>query len=114
MNYNTEKNSFFSNLAKIQLSRLLNRKIFLNSKNNIAIKNRINQYYITDDDYELINDIKNARNEWLEADTKFQYVCENEIVDYYIYVIKAAQIKYEYYLKKAKERGLRSKIDYKI
>ena len=114
MEYNTEKHSFFSNLVKMRLPRLLKVKSFVNSNNNIGAKNGINKYYITGDDYRLIEDIKNAKNEWLEADTNFQYVCENEIVDYYTYVLKAAQIKYEYYLKKAKERGLRLKIDYKI
>lgn len=112
MENNTLKNNFFSNLARIQLPRFLDAKIFLNNTKNIAIKNKVNNYYITDDDYKLIEDIKNAKNEWLDADTNFQYVCENEIVDYYTYIIKAAQIKYEYYLKKAKERGLRAKIDY--
>ncbi len=114
MQNNTWKNSFFSNLARIQLPRLLNGRTFLTNKNNIAIKNKINQYYISEEDYRLIEDIKNARNEWLEADIKFQHVSEREIIDYYTYIIKAAEIKYEYYLKKAKARGLRSKIDYKI
>jgi hypothetical protein len=98
----------------MRLPRLLKVKAFVNSNNNIGAKNGINKYYITGDDYRLIEDINNAKNEWLEADTNFQYVCENEIVDYYTYILKAAQIKYEYYLKKAKERGVRSKIDYKI
>lgn len=114
MEYNTEKHGFFSNLIKMRLSGLLKVKAFVNSKNDIGTKNVINKYYATADDYELIEDIENAKNEWLEADSNFQYVCEEDIVDYYTYMIKAAQIKYQYYLKKAKERGLKFKANYKI
>ncbi|HOJ10861.1 MAG TPA: YaaL family protein, partial [Clostridiales bacterium] len=64
-----------------------------------------------DEDYILIQNIKDAKNEWLNADLNLQYVNETEFVEYYIYKLKAAQIKYEFFLKKAKERGLKIRID---
>lgn len=59
------------------------------------------------EDQELIENIKNAKKEWINANTNFDYVDDQELVDYYTYKIKACQIRYEYYLKKAKERGVR-------
>jgi hypothetical protein len=108
------KNSFLTSFIKKQTYLSFIRKLCLNSKNDRQVKDKIKYFVTTYDDYMLIEDIKKAKNEWLEANAKFQYVCENEIVDYYTYVLKAAQIKYEYYLKKAKERGIKSEIDYKI
>ncbi|NSW91763.1 MAG: YaaL family protein [Firmicutes bacterium] len=110
MDLNTGKKvGFFNVLVKNRLTRLLKEIIFLNIKKNTTVKNTVNRNYITDDDNTLIEDIRSAKNEWLNVDSNFQYVCENEIIDYYTYMLKAAQIKYEYYLKKAKERGLKVK-----
>ena len=45
----------------------------------------------------LIQSLKDAKNEWLNADRNFQYVSEDEFVEYYTYKLKAAQIKYEFF-----------------
>lgn len=55
---------------------------------------------------EIIESLKNARNEWMNANINFDYVSDQEIIDYYTYQIKACEIRYEYYLKKAKKFGL--------
>jgi hypothetical protein len=101
--------SFYS-MAKNWLIKIFKETVFLFSKKNIDIKNiNMRPYCITEEDNTLIEDIRSARNEWLNADSNLQHVCESEIIDYYTYMLKAAQIKYEYFLKKAKERGVRLK-----
>ena len=87
--------------------------VLLNSLLNLFKNTRVNQEYMANEDYALIEDLRAARNEWLNADSNFQFVYENEIVDYYTYMAKAAQAKYRYCLKKAKERGLKSWIEYR-
>lgn len=54
----------------------------------------------------LVECINNARKEWINANTSFEYAVESELVDYYTYKIKAYQVRYEYLLKIAKEKGL--------
>ncbi len=56
---------------------------------------------------ELIRCLNNAREEWITACIEFEYADDQEIIDYHTYKIKAYQLKYEYYLKKAKEKGIR-------
>lgn len=58
-------------------------------------------------DLELMENIRNAKKEWVEANTNFEYVEDQEIVDYYTYKILASQIRYEYFLRKAKEKGFK-------
>lgn len=55
---------------------------------------------------EIIESLKNARNEWMNANINFDYVSDQEMIDFYTYQIKACEIRYEYYLKKAKKFGL--------
>ena len=61
-------------------------------------------------DRELIENINSARKEWMEANISFEYVDEKEIIDYYTYKILACQIRYEYFLKLAKEKGFKGDI----
>lgn len=56
---------------------------------------------------DLIESINNAKNEWICANTNFEYADDEETVDYYTYKIKACEIKYEYLIRKAKEKGIR-------
>jgi hypothetical protein len=64
---------------------------------------------MTDDlqgDEELIKCLREAKAEWLNTSANFEQADNREIIDYYTYKLKACEIRYEYYLKKAKERGL--------
>lgn len=54
---------------------------------------------------EIFDCLKNAKAEWDEANMNFDYAEDKEIVDYYIYRIKACEVRYDYFLKKAKERA---------
>ncbi|HOM03469.1 MAG TPA: YaaL family protein [Acetivibrio sp.] len=56
---------------------------------------------------ELIKCIKDAKKEWISATANFEHATDSEIIDYYTYEIKAYQLRYEYLLKKAKEKGIK-------
>lgn len=58
----------------------------------------------------LLKSIKQARQEWIEAVTNFDQADNNELIDYFIYRMKACQIRYNYLLKVAKEMGIRSEL----
>ena len=59
---------------------------------------------------ELLRYIMDARNEWLEASTNFEHAYEEKLIDYYTYKMKACEARYTYFIKLAKEKGLRSEI----
>lgn len=54
----------------------------------------------------LLENLKNAQNEFETAINNYEFAIEPELVDYYTYNIKATQTRYQYLLKKAKEQGL--------
>ena len=54
---------------------------------------------------ELINAIIKTREELKFANINYEFV-ENELIDYYIYQIKANQAKLDYLLKIAKAKGI--------
>lgn len=55
----------------------------------------------------LLENIHQARREWLNSVSNFDQAENDDMVDYYIYKMKACQVRYNYLLKKAKEMGLR-------
>jgi hypothetical protein len=64
---------------------------------------------MTDDhqgDADLLKCLRDAKAEWLNTSANFEHADNREIIDYYTYKLKACEIRYEYYLKKAKERRL--------
>lgn len=60
-----------------------------------------------DEIHEIIQNLKSAREEWIGANMDFEYAGDQDLVDYYTYKIKAYQIRYEYFLKLAKEKGIK-------
>ena len=58
----------------------------------------------------LIECIHQARQEWLTAAANFDQADNEDMVDYYIYRMKACQIRYNYLLKIAKENGLKQNV----
>ncbi|GAE89271.1 YaaL family protein [Acetivibrio straminisolvens] len=56
---------------------------------------------------ELLKCIKDAKREWIRANANFEHAVDSEIIDFYAYEIKALQLRYEYLLKKAKEKGIK-------
>jgi len=86
-----DKGSIISRLTKIFMIK--EKTVFQNIKN---------------DEYnELIESIKNARRDWICASSNFNHANDKETVDYYTYMMKACQIRYEYLIKKAKENQIK-------
>lgn len=57
---------------------------------------------------ELMKNLIEARNEWLDAVGSFEHAYEEELVDYYTYKMKACEARYTYFIKLAKDVGLTS------
>jgi len=55
---------------------------------------------------EMVDILKKAQADLDIAMNNYEFADEPALVDYYTYNIKAAQMKYEYLLKKAKEQGM--------
>ncbi len=61
---------------------------------------------LTTEEKELLRVTLEARNEWIETSTNFEYVHEEKLVDYYTYKLKACEARYTYFIKLVKEKGL--------
>ena len=61
---------------------------------------------MTNEEQELLRITLEARDEWIEISSKFEYVHEEMLVDYYTYRMKACESKYAYFIKLVKEKGL--------
>ncbi|NLP14349.1 MAG: YaaL family protein [Clostridium sp.] len=94
------------NAQKTQSVKLLKNTIL--SKINSLLKERSETIctYGGSDNEDLIESINDAKKEWLSAKNNFEHAVESDIIDYYIYQIKAYQTRYEHLLKKAKEKGI--------
>ncbi len=54
----------------------------------------------------LVKCIERAKAEWAYANMNFQHAVDPELIEYYIYMIKASEVKYQHLLKEAKHRGV--------
>ena len=54
----------------------------------------------------FVSEIEDAHAEWELACINYQQASQPDVIDYYIYMMKAAQIKYQYLLKTAKISGI--------
>lgn len=61
-----------------------------------------------DEDHELLELIRQAHREWQIALNNFNYCHENDMIDYSIYNIEAAEKKYICLLKRAQQENLSS------
>lgn len=61
----------------------------------------------TREELELLQSIQLAKKEWLDATACFEYVSDEGLVDYNTYKMKACECRYAYFIKKAKEMGLK-------
>lgn len=99
MGLNTENNQNIKTNKDSTITKILN-KFLLKTENIIDYDNDILKKE------ELIECINKARNDWINANKAFEYAENSEIVDYYTYKIKACQVRYEYFLKIAKRKGI--------
>ncbi|SNS53772.1 Protein of unknown function [Anaerovirgula multivorans] len=61
-----------------------------------------------DEKQEFIEIVKQAREEWENAEKTFHNVSEPDLIDYAIYNVEATKAKYIYLLKQAKELGIKT------
>ncbi|HOQ36781.1 MAG TPA: YaaL family protein [Acetivibrio sp.] len=97
MDINAQKNHAFKMMKNTILSIISN---ILKEKDEIVYTD------LNSEKENLIESINDAKKEWLSARNNFDHAVDSDIIDYYIYKIKAYQIRYEYLLKKAKEKGI--------
>lgn len=58
-----------------------------------------------DDNIDLVSCIIRTREDLITANNNYEFA-DGELIDYYLYQIKATQSKYNYLLKKAKKNGI--------
>lgn len=63
-----------------------------------------------EDSDELLDLIKNTKEAWKSSISNFDYTTEKDMLDYYTYQIKAHELRFEYLLRKAKEKGIKAKL----
>ena len=78
---------------------------FLGFLHRIAGKSKEAAKKAEHDEYmrELTESIRDAYMEWQNALANYETAEGKEMIDYYAYRIKASEIRYEYFLRKAKE-----------
>lgn len=79
--------------------------LFISSKTEASIG-----LSLGDESMELLETIKNARQDWITANINFEQADNSKMVDYYTYKIKACEVRYEYLIKKAKDQGIKSEL----
>lgn len=100
-------------ISAIEQIKNKSRDTFIALLNKLAREKKImKQREKNEDDIdELLDNLKKARNEWMIASTNYEFAQEDELIDYYAYLIKASQIKYDYLLKKVKEKGTKLSLE---
>ncbi len=61
---------------------------------------------LTEEEQEILNAVQHAQDEWIEANSNFDHVHEEMLVDYCTYKLKACESRYAYFVRLAKEKGL--------
>jgi len=100
MELNTDKNHGLKERKNGILSRLI-KSSRLEDKQKIAAEEG------HDEISRIIECIRDAKAEWTNANINFEFADEWEIIDYHTYQLKAYEVKYQYYLKRAKELGIK-------
>lgn len=57
---------------------------------------------------ELIKAIHDAKREWIDSVAAFEHVYEDDLIDYYTYKMKACESRYAYFIRKAREMGIKA------
>jgi hypothetical protein len=58
-------------------------------------------------DNDLVKMLKEAHDEWKNSENFFEYVTEPDLIDYAIFKMEAARIKYIYLLKQVRKKGIK-------
>ncbi|MFW6022629.1 MAG: DUF2508 family protein [Halanaerobiaceae bacterium] len=65
---------------------------------------------VKEQELEMEDYLSKARHEWIEAQNYFDNVSEPELVDHASYLLRAAESKYTYLLKKYKENRMNDQL----
>ncbi len=68
--------------------------------------NRLSPRNLPNEDTQLLLSLHDAKREWWLARARFEQVSDPDLIDQAIYQLEAAQRRYDYLLKCAKQRGL--------
>ncbi len=60
----------------------------------------------SEDNEQIKNMLENIKRELEFVHSSFDYITDDALIDSYIYEIKALNMKYQYYIKLCKEKGL--------
>lgn len=102
-----EQNGKYDKIRNL-INRFKKKSHKLNTLNG-RITNKLTQKDIENfDNEDLIESIRLARMEWLDATRNFDFAQDEEIIDYYTYQIKASETRYQYLLKLARKKGLKT------
>lgn len=63
---------------------------------------------IEDEDKEILTSLKEVKQNLDMVYMKFEYATDVALIDCYIYELKSLQMKYEYLMQRAKEKGLQA------
>ncbi|MEK5059832.1 hypothetical protein BK126_28010 [Paenibacillus sp. FSL H7-0326] len=63
---------------------------------------------------EILDDIRTAHEEWMQAHHMFEEAVGQDQIDYAIFTLEAAERKYQMHLKRAKQAGLNGKSHYAV
>jgi|LSQX01.3.fsa_nt_gb hypothetical protein len=78
---------------------------FLSKRGIASKKKKTEPTPIDKEAQEMYNSLNQAKKEMYIASKNFEFAQEQELTDYFSYQIKAAQIKYQYLLKRIKEQN---------
>ena len=62
----------------------------------------------------MLSQIEDARREWLSARSYFDSVLDPDLVEHAVYVNQAAEKRYMFLLKQAKEQGIKSNPPFRL
>ncbi|BCJ87444.1 DUF2508 family protein [Effusibacillus dendaii] len=72
----------------------------------------VEQLQISSEEAQFFTELDLSHREWVLAQERLNYLVDPELIDHAIFVLEAAEKKYSFYLRKAKEKGIRIKIPY--
>ena len=99
MNADTYKNQIIKGNKSISFFKLLN---LFSMRHKTSASTGVD----TSEVNYLLKCLSDAREEWIDAGRCFDYAGSREITDYCTYRLKACEVRYDYFLKKAKEMGI--------
>ncbi|WP_018131368.1 YaaL family protein [Effusibacillus pohliae] len=64
------------------------------------------------DEEKFLEELRQAHQDWILAQQRIDLLSDPDLIDHAIYVLEAAEKKYSFYLRKAREKGIRIDIPY--